>query len=106
MCADKEYMPDDMFQEMLHGVGKMVAIEKGESQPDTGAVHQWAMVNVKQLRKSTNTTQSQFAQLLGVGVDTVKSWESGRRYPSGSAAKLLTLLSKNPQERALELAQI
>lgn len=105
MSSNEQHMPDNLFQDMVAGVEQMVAIEKGHKIPDPKRVHEWTLVDVKRVRKSTATTQSQFAQLLGVGVDTIKSWESGRRHPSGSAAKLLTLLSKDPVGRAKELAQ-
>ena len=98
-------MPEDLFQEIVSGVEQMVAIEKGEAELVPASTHEWTLVNVKRIRQSTKTTQMQFANLLGVGVDTIKSWETGRRNPSGSAAKLLTLLSKDPIVRAKELAQ-
>ena len=105
MSKNKEIMPDDLLQEIVSGVEQMVAIERGEVELDQERTHEWTVVNVKRVRHSTKTTQAQFADLLGVGVDTIKSWETGRRNPSGSAAKLLTLLSKDPIARAKELAQ-
>ncbi|MGR6839836.1 hypothetical protein ACU5DF_12255 [Aliivibrio wodanis] len=34
---------------------------------------------------------------IDVSVDTVKSWEQGRRNPTGLASKVLNLLSKEPE---------
>ena len=45
----------------------------------------------------TKANQRQFAEILGVGVDFVKSWESGRWNQSGVPSKLLGLLDKNPE---------
>ena len=105
MSKNTETLPNDIFQGIVSSVEQMVAIEKGEAVVDLKHTHEWTVVNVKRVRHSTKTTQAQFADLLGVGVDAIKSWETGRRNPSGSAAKLLTLLSKDPIARAKELAQ-
>ncbi|CED71294.1 putative DNA-binding protein [Aliivibrio wodanis] len=37
------------------------------------------------------------AMAIDVSVDTVKSWEQGRRNPTGLASKVLNLLSKEPE---------
>ena len=39
-------------------------------------------MNIKKIRQSANMTQRQFAEYMGVGVSTVKSWEGGRTSPS------------------------
>lgn len=49
------------------------------------------------IRKKSNLSQSQFAQALGISVNTLKSWEQGQRKPSGSAKVLLLLLAKHPE---------
>ena len=36
---------------------------------------------LKQTRQSAGLTQQQVAELCGVGVQAVKSWEAGRRVP-------------------------
>lgn len=40
-------------------------------------------VRLRQARRSRDLSQPQAAEQLGVAVDTVRSWESGRRSPSG-----------------------
>ena len=97
-----EYMPDDLFQDLVAGVEEMVAIENGRAVPNSARVHTWEVVDVKRVRNSINVNQRQFADLLGVKHDAVRSWEGGRRNPSGAACKLLGLLDKQP-ELALEL---
>jgi len=56
---------------------------------------------IKALRKSLGLTQSRFGRLLGLdGKDvsnTVRSWESGRRVPSGPVTKLMLLLERDPR---------
>jgi DNA-binding transcriptional regulator YiaG len=36
------------------------------------------------------------ANALGTSIDTIKSWESKRRNPTGLAAKVLALIQTNP----------
>ena len=38
-----------------------------------------------------------FAELLGVSVRTLQSWEQGRKQPSGAARTLLAIASVNPK---------
>jgi putative transcriptional regulator len=47
-------------------------------------------------RKSVNLTQSEFAKLLNVSVDTVQDWEQGRRSPRGAAKTLLKIAHTHP----------
>jgi DNA-binding transcriptional regulator YiaG len=39
------------------------------------------------IRENLNITQSEMAKVLGTSLDTIKSWETGRRNPTGLAAK-------------------
>lgn len=41
------------------------------------------------LRLRLGLTQAQFAERLGASLDTVRSWETGRRHPTGCARKAL-----------------
>lgn len=52
---------------------------------------------MKALRESLAITQAQLAQALGTSVDTIKSWESKRRNPTGLAAKVLATIQDNPE---------
>ena len=44
-----------------------------------------------------NVSQEVFAHLLNVPLVTEKSWESGRRKPSGAAVRLLQLAERQPK---------
>jgi putative transcriptional regulator len=48
------------------------------------------------IRMAMGLTQRQFANLLGVSVDTLQNWEQGRRQPSGPSAILLRVLEVDP----------
>jgi len=42
------------------------------------------------------TGRLQFANAMGTSVDTIRSWETKRRNPTGLAAKVLATLRDNP----------
>ncbi|QKJ85105.1 Transcriptional regulator [Paramixta manurensis] len=50
----------------------------------------------QRLREMTGMEIEEFAQVMGVSVSSVKSWEARRTRPSGSAQKLMQLLHSNP----------
>jgi len=53
--------------------------------------------DIKKIRLSLGYTQTQFAILLNVPSVTAKSWEVGRRKPSGAALRLLAIVRSNPE---------
>ena len=55
-----------------------------------------ASSEIKDIRGRLGVTQPVFAQLIGVSIETAKSWESGRRTPNATARKLLHVASKDP----------
>lgn len=54
-------------------------------------------VKVKAIRTATGLSQSRFAKLISVNVDTLKNWEQGRREPTGPAKALLRAIERDPQ---------
>lgn len=55
-----------------------------------------ASSEIKDIRGRLGVTQPVFAHLIGVSIETAKSWESGRRTPNATARKLLHVASKDP----------
>jgi putative transcriptional regulator len=53
--------------------------------------------DVAAVRLKVGLTQTQFAELLGSSIGTVRKWETGERKPSGAAARLLHLLASKPK---------
>lgn len=53
---------------------------------------------VQKIRHKIGVSQPLFAQLLGVSVKTVRSWEQGIATPSGSSCRLLDLFDKSKDE--------
>ncbi|EMN1402456.1 TPA: NadS family protein, partial [Enterobacter hormaechei] len=59
-------------------------------------VTRYEVADVRAIREQLNITQSEMAKALGTSVDTIKSWESKRRNPTGLAAKVLNVIRENP----------
>jgi DNA-binding transcriptional regulator YiaG len=51
---------------------------------------------VKAIRATLHVSQAEFAHAMGTSGDTIKSWETRRRNPTGLAAKVLATLRDNP----------
>lgn len=49
------------------------------------------------IRRKLNISQPVFAALLNVPLATARSWEHGKRSPSGAALRLLDLARQRPQ---------
>ena len=96
-------MTDDQFyNELQTSLGQ--AIEHAEGNPakarkKTVAIKELATFtaqDIKKLRLEMNLTQKSFAALMGVSVKTIEAWEGGTNQPSGSARRLLEILSNEP----------
>jgi len=49
------------------------------------------------IRAELQLSQPVFAKVLNVPVATARSWESGRRKPTGAALRLLQMVKKSPE---------
>lgn len=56
--------------------------------------------SVRRVRRSLNLSQALFAELLGVSVALVRSWELGTRTPAPIARRLLDQIRAEPQRFA------
>jgi putative transcriptional regulator len=50
--------------------------------------------DIKKIREKNHYSQGIFARVLNVSVKTVQSWESGTRFPSHAALRLLEIVDK------------
>ena len=60
---------------------------------------------VRDLRRRARLTQQQFAERLGVPVETIRNWEQGKRMPRGPARALLAVIAHAPDTVFAALAQ-
>jgi len=56
------------------------------------------------LRTFLSLTQAQFAQRIGISIDTLQNWEQDRRQPDGPARALLRLIARHPRLILTDLA--
>ncbi|MEH6576270.1 MAG: NadS family protein [Amphritea sp.] len=87
-------MDDKMFNELIESVEQAGAIRRGETEPSRQYVY--SAIDVKAIREATGRTQEAFAQMIGTSLSTVRSWEQGKRQPTGPAKALLTIFQSDP----------
>ena len=82
------------FDELKASLEEAVEIKDGNKAPARAT--RYEVADVRAIREQLNITQSEMAKALGTSVDTIKSWESKRRNPTGLAAKVLNVIRENP----------
>ena len=95
-------MKDQAFDRLVTSVRQAGKIRRGEAKATR--VFEFKPADVKAVRESLGTSQSEFALMIGVSVSTLQNWEQGRRQPEGPARALLRVASKNPRAVAEALA--
>ena len=83
------------FDELKASLEEAVEIKNGVREP--ARVTRYELADVKAIRAQLNVSQSEMAKVLGTSLDTIKSWETGRRNPTGQAAKVLATIQANPK---------
>lgn len=84
----------NFFDELKTSLKEAVDIKNGTKAP--ARVTRYEIADVKAIREQLNVSQAEMAKALGTSVDTIKSWESRRRNPTGLAAKVLATIQANP----------
>jgi len=83
-----------VFDELQASLEEAVDIKKGKIRAGRTTRHQ--VSDVREIRAKLQVSQAEFANAMGTSVDTIKSWESKRRNPTGLAAKVLATIQENP----------
>lgn len=96
-------------EELLESVRQAIAIQRGELRPARVTKRMMTVKDlrpapppryseraIRSLRVKMRLSQPVFANLLNVSPETVKSWEQGKNYPAGAAARLLQIAEKHP----------
>ena len=84
-----------IFNDLKASLEEAVEIEAGRQH--AARVTRYEVADVKAIRDQLNVSQADFANAVGTSVDTVKSWESKRRNPTGMAAKVLATIQDKPE---------
>ncbi|QMN54051.1 helix-turn-helix domain-containing protein [Citrobacter freundii] len=83
------------FDELQASQEEVVEIKNGVR--ESARIIRYDLADVKVIRAKLNVSQSEMAKALGTSLDTIKSWETGRRNPTGLAAKVLATIQANPK---------
>lgn len=82
------------FDELKTSLQEAVDIKEGINKP--ARITRYEIADVRAIREQLNVSQAEMANALGTSIDTIKSWESKRRNPTGLAAKVLAVIQTNP----------
>lgn len=83
--------PDEMTGEEL---GEKLLQAVREMQAGLGQV---VYSPVAEARAKTGLSAGQFAELLGISVETLQQWEQGTQAPVGAAKTLLRIAEQHPE---------
>ncbi|EAX0869001.1 DNA-binding transcriptional regulator [Salmonella enterica] len=84
-----------LFERLTQSMSQMNEIIEGNREPSR-TFHIDAM-KIKEIRQASGLSQSKFAELISVNVDTLRNWEQGRRSPTGPAKALLRAIANDPR---------
>ena len=82
------------FAELTASIKEAGEIKRGKAKPSRR--FEVTPPNVRSIRRRFSASQSRFAKMLGVSVDTIQNWEQGRCFPTGPARVLLVVAARNP----------
>lgn len=84
----------NFFDDLKTSLEEAVDIKNGAKVPTR--ITRYEIADVRAIREQLNVSQAEMAKALGTSIDTIKSWESKRRNPTGLAAKVLATIQANP----------
>ena len=95
-------MDNKLFERLAESMTQMNEIIDGERVPSREFVVD--ALHIKEIRKKTGLTQTNFCHLIDVNLGTLRNWEQGRREPTGPAKALLRAISNDPRHVLAALA--
>ena len=87
-------MNKNAFAELTASIKEAGEIKRGKAKPSRR--FEVTPPTVRSIRQRFSASQSGFAKMLGVSVDTIQNWEQGRCFPTGPARVLLVVADRNP----------
>ncbi len=95
-------MDNALFEQLTESLRQMNDISEGRREPSRAFVID--ALKIKEIREASGLSQTKFASLISVSVDTLRNWEQGRRSPTGPARALLRAIANDPQHVLSALA--
>lgn len=96
-------MDKALFERLTKSMEEMNDIADGTREPSR--VFEVDAMKIKEIRYASGLSQTRFASLISVSVDTLRNWEQGRRSPTGPAKALLRAIANDPVNVIAALAQ-
>lgn len=92
-----------LFDELKHGLEEAIAFENDKNPAkvtilEIRPIQSYDKKEIRTIRIRNGMSQSMMASFMGVSKKTVEAWESGRNKPSGTACRLLEILSEGSVE--------
>ncbi|EPB6469221.1 NadS family protein [Cronobacter dublinensis] len=88
-------MDKALFEQLTASMRQMNEIDEGSRKPSRTFTID--ALKIKEIRQASGLSQTKFASLIAVSVDTLRNWEQGRRSPTGPARALLRAIARDPQ---------
>lgn len=88
-------MDKALFERLTKSMSQMNEIVEGARQPSR--TFYIDARKIKEIRQASGLSQTKFADLISVSVDTLRNWEQGRRSPTGPAKALLRAIANDPE---------
>lgn len=88
-------MDKALFERLTKSMSQMNEIVEGGGQPSR--TFYIDAMKIKEIRQASGLSQTKFADLISVSVDTLRNWEQGRRSPTGPAKALLRAIANDPE---------
>ncbi|ELY9424705.1 helix-turn-helix domain-containing protein [Cronobacter dublinensis] len=88
-------MDKAFFEQLTASMRQMNEIDEGSREPSRTFTID--ALKIKEIRQASGLSQTKFASLIAVSVDTLRNWEQGRRSPTGPARALLRAIARDPQ---------
>ncbi|EOC1306344.1 NadS family protein [Cronobacter dublinensis] len=95
-------MDKALFEQLTASMRQMNEIDEGNREPSRTFTID--ALKIKEIRQASGLSQTKFASLIAVSVDTLRNWEQGRRSPTGPARALLRAIARDPQHVISALA--
>ncbi len=88
-------MDNNLFDDLVASIKEAGAIKRNELK--ASRVTELELPDIKEVREKTGLTQAENSPHVCISArEPYKTWEQGRRYPTGPAATLIRILDAHP----------